>query len=326
MPTYRKRGRRWQAIIRLAGRPPESRTFPTRADAKGWAEDREAALRAGHQGAQGRTVGAAIAHYAAAVAPSHKGARWEQLRLARMRADPIAEVPLEAADAVQIADWRDRRLAVVSVGTVLREWNLLRGVFGEALERRWITANPMQGVRKPIAPPHRDRRISDDEIARLRMALGWPTDQSPIERPSQRIAVMLLVAIETAMRSGEMCGLTWDRVDLEARTVRLPLTKNGTARDVPLSTRAVELLRLLGPGSGSVFQVEDHSRDTLFRKARDAAKIEGLHWHDTRHEAITRLARKLDVLDLARMVGHRDLASLRAYYNPTASEIAQRLG
>lgn len=327
MPTFRKRGRRWQAMVRLAGRPPASRTFATRAEARAWAEDLEESLRRGHEGAGGRIVAAALAHYARTVAPSHRGARWEQLRLARMGLDPLATVPLDSVTAVHVADWRDRRLAQVSAGSVLREWSLLRGVFAEAVERRWIGSNPMQGVRKPASPAGRDRRISDDEIDRLRLALGWSADDIPPERPSQRIAVMLLVAIETAMRSGELCALTWENVDLDARSVRLPVTKNGTARDVPLSTRAIELLGLLGPrAGGAVFGVNDKSRDALFRKARAAAGIEGLHWHDTRHEAITRLARKLDVLDLARMVGHRDLASLRTYYNPTASEIALRLG
>jgi integrase len=66
--------------------------------------------------------------------------------------------------------------------------------------------------------------------------------------------------------------------------------------------------------------------DALFRKCRDRAGIVGLHFHDSRHEAITRLAQRLDVLDLARMVGHRDLKMLQAYYNATAEEIAARLG
>ncbi|WP_282433170.1 tyrosine-type recombinase/integrase [Massilia oculi] len=65
--------------------------------------------------------------------------------------------------------------------------------------------------------------------------------------------------------------------------------------------------------------------DALFRKAKKAAGIEGLTFHDTRHEAITRLAQKLDVLDLARMVGHTNINQLRTYYNPTAEDIASRL-
>ena len=68
------------------------------------------------------------------------------------------------------------------------------------------------------------------------------------------------------------------------------------------------------------------SLDALFRKARDRAMIEGLTFHDSRHEAITRLAGRLDVLELARMVGHRDLRMLMVYYNKTAAELADKLG
>ena len=75
-----------------------------------------------------------------------------------------------------------------------------------------------------------------------------------------------------------------------------------------------------------LFKLESASADTMFRRVRDELGIDGLTFHDTRHEAITRLARKVDVLDLARITGHKDLKSLMIYYNATASELAQRLG
>lgn len=93
-----------------------------------------------------------------------------------------------------------------------------------------------------------------------------------------------------------------------------------------MSRRAAALLALLPRNGESVFGVSDALRDALWRKARKRAEIVGLTFHDLRHEATTRLARKLDVLDLSRMTGHRDLKSLRRYYNPAAEEIADRLG
>ncbi|WP_058048192.1 tyrosine-type recombinase/integrase [Janthinobacterium sp. Ant5-2-1] len=69
----------------------------------------------------------------------------------------------------------------------------------------------------------------------------------------------------------------------------------------------------------------DESRDSLFRKAVTRAGIEGLIFHDARHEAITRLAKKLNILELARMVGHKDIRQLQVYYNETAAEIAKKL-
>ncbi|NPW19253.1 tyrosine-type recombinase/integrase [Pseudomonas aeruginosa] len=114
-----------------------------------------------------------------------------------------------------------------------------------------------------------------------------------------------------------------------SRYVELDKTKNGDARKVPLSSRAVTLFQVLVDAAGkrqNLFTLTSGSADTLFRKVRDRQKIDGLNFHDTRHEATTRLARKLDVLDLARMTGHRDPRSLMVYYNATATEVASRLG
>ena len=126
------------------------------------------------------------------------------------------------------------------------------------------------------------------------------------------------------MRSGEITGLTWDKVG--AKSVHLPRTKNGDYREVPLSKRAREILEEMPRESGMVFNLSPELRDALFRKARDRAKIVDLHFHDTRAEAIWRLSKKLDVMELARMIGHRDLKSLMLYYNTSADELADRLG
>jgi integrase len=87
-----------------------------------------------------------------------------------------------------------------------------------------------------------------------------------------------------------------------------------------------EIIALLPREAATVFDVEPGTRDALFRKARDRAQIEDLHFHDSRAEAIWRLSKKLDVLELARIIGHRDVRSLMIYYQTTADELADRLG
>lgn len=223
--------------------------------------------------------------------------------------------------AQDLSAFRDKRLAVVAVATVRKEMTILRSVF-ESARRDWgmIATNPIGDVKKPPAPPSRDRLFGGDELTRITCQLGY-TDK--VETLQHQVAVALLLAFETAMRSGEIVGLTWPRVHLEARYVSLPETKNGDSRDVPLSTKAVALLKQLqGIDPVQVFTVTDASRDALFRKARDACKIHNLHFHDSRANAITRLAKKLDIHDLARMIGHRDLKSLLIYYRKSASDIA----
>ena len=132
-------------------------------------------------------------------------------------------------------------------------------------------------------------------------------------------------AVETAMRAGEIVGLIHDAIDRDTRVASLPMTRNGTGRKVPLSTAALRLLDALPKTEGPVFGLTSGQIDVLFRQARDAAKLDTLRFHDSRHEAITRLAKKLDVLSLARAVGHKDIKMLMIDYNETAEELARRL-
>ena len=181
-------------------------------------------------------------------------------------------------------------------------------------------------MRRPKESEPRDRLYTDDEIERICLALGFDLgDEQEAETVSQRVAVAFLFAIETAMRAGEICGLL--PRDVVGRVATLLETKNGTKRKVPLSSRAVELLELLPvpKENATVFGITTKSLDTLFRKAKTRAAIEDATFHDSRHLAITRLAKKLNVLDLARMVGHRDLKQLQVYYNETAESMAERL-
>ena len=126
------------------------------------------------------------------------------------------------------------------------------------------------------------------------------------------------------MRSGEILALEWREVG--DKSVTLKATKNGDVRRVPMTARAREIIALLPRTERPVFDLDAGSRDALFRRARDAAGITDLHFHDSRAEAIWRLSKRLDVLELARVIGHRDLKSLMFYYDADADELADRLG
>ena len=144
------------------------------------------------------------------------------------------------------------------------------------------------------------------EIELILKALEYNESEQVISR-RQHIAVAFLFALETAMRQGEIWKIQWQDVNLAKRYVTLPDTKNGTRRDVPLSKRAVELLQKLNfQNSGRAIPFNQDSCATIFRRAVEITGTRDLHFHDTRHTAITRLAKKLPVLDLAWMVGHKD--------------------
>lgn len=322
MATYRKRGHRWRAELYVHGRR-ESGSFTTKAEAVAWATQREAELTGAV--APRKTLRQAMHRYKREVSNTRPGGKWEVIRLAKFERDmEFTDKLISGVTAEDIAGWRDQRLSEVRPGSVLREMGLLRSVFELARrEWKWLHTNPMQDVGRPKRPPHRKRRISDDEASRLALALGYMGGRP--ELASQRVAVAFLLALETGMRSGEILRLRPGNLHLDERWLHIPRSKNGDARDVPLSREAVRLLRLMDPSADPVFGLTDQVRDVLFRQARDAAGIKGMTFHDTRHEATTRLARKMDVLDLARMLGHRDIKSLLIYYNATAQEIAGRL-
>lgn len=294
--------------------------FATKGEAKDWAARQEYLILNGDKIASSQPFGDVLARYASEVSPSKRGARWEVFRLEAMQRDKIAKVAISDLRAEDLADWRDRRSREVMPSSVRREMILLSAVLTQA-RKEWglISGSPMADVRKPQEAPPRERRPSKEELERLALVAG-----SDLSHKTARSYHAFLFAIETGMRAGEIVGLTWDRVDLEERVLVLNLTKNGSKREVPLSSAAVALLEAL-PKMPTVFNLTSMQLASLFRKIRDKAAADGLNFHDSRHEAVTRLSKKLDVLSLAKMIGHRDIKQLMTYYNETASEIARRL-
>jgi len=302
--------------VRLTGFPARSRTFATKGEAAAWGHEAERAAIAGHQPGRG-TLGDAFAKYALEVSPKKRGARWEIVRLAMLGRAPMAAKALSRVTEADIARWRDARLQDVSGASVRREMNLIQSVL-ETARKEWrlIDRNPMADVRKPASPPARRRGVTQAEVDAICAHLTGPVGQD--------VARAFRLAIETGMRAGELLSLDWSRVDLDQRVASLPRTKNGDPREVPLSSAALAILG--SAGRGRVFGISSASLDRLFRKARDKTPFRDVHFHDSRSEAISRLAKKLDVLELARVVGHRDPRSLMAYYRASASELAKKLG
>lgn len=336
MATFRKRGDAWRAeIVRTIDgkRIRLSETFPTKAHAQAWATEKEAELlkvrRTGltHTialpGQDAHTFGEALERYRNEVSPSKRGKRWEQVRIKSLLRDEadMCSIKLPKLTPEHLAAWRDARLQQVSPSTVNRELNIISAVLECARrEWRWIPVNPCRDVRRPSMPRPRQQRISDDDRDAIVASLGFK-NQPPTEK-RQEVAIMFLLSIETGMRSGELVALQWRDIHLPKRFLTIQESKNGHKRDIPLSARAGELLKLMrGLNDDSVFKVGSAERDALFRKYRPA-HLEHINYHDSRHEAVTRLAKKLDVLKLARIIGHRDLKSLMIYYNETAEEMA----
>ena len=266
--------------------------------------------------------------YAEEVSPKKKGGRWEVIRLNALsesfpklfnkRLDNISREDLEAMIAV--------RSESVSNSTINRELNLLSAVFTQGRRWRMMTGKPTADLVRPKDPPHRDRRISEVEIEMILHALSY-SEEAPISMQRQRVAIAFLLAIETAMRQGELCQVPWKDVRLDERFIRIDhsITKTGVGREVPLSAEAVRLINRIPKRGSLMLGVTAGTVSTIFRKAVSDAGIDNLKFHDSRHEATTRLAQRLMVLDLARVTGHRDIRQLMTYYNKNARELADLL-
>ncbi|UEN98435.1 site-specific integrase [Acidiferrobacter thiooxydans] len=180
-------------------------------------------------------------------------------------------------------------------------------------------SNPTEFVRKPKLPQGRDRRLIDDEQIRLLNAA---------QAYGGEIGAIITWAIETAMRRGEIAAMRWEHLDRKDRVLLIPETKNGTPRQVPLSTVALEILDGLPRRmDGRVWGMRPDSISQAFERVCQAAGIEGLTFHDLRHEATSRLFEKgLNPMEVAAITGHKTLQMLKRYTHLKAKDLVGRLG
>jgi len=327
MATFRKRGAyQWQAQVRKKGQPLQSKTFGTRAEAEQWARAIEVEMDQGvfvsRAEAESTTLKELLDRYLAEITPRKKGAASETNRLRALMRLPLARRYVAGIRGMDIACFRDERLRNVTPSTVKRDLVLLGHVF-EVARKEWgvYVHNPVRDIRLPADNRPRDRRLQAGEEARLLEACR--------EARNPWLLSIVQLALETAMRQGELTRLRWEYIDLNRRTAHLPDTKNGEARTVPLSTTAVRVLRTLprslhGPVSPGL--TTEAVKRAYIRAVRRAG-IENLRFHDLRHEATTRLFEKgLNIMEVASITGHKDLRMLRRYTHLKAEDLARKLG
>lgn len=322
----------YRAQIKI-GKARDSGTFRTQREAKAWAATRETELRAQKDTSPGEinTVADAFAKYVVDVSSKKKSEKKEKLRLDAFIRDFPHLAALHMADfkTPQLAEWRDARLKKVSPSSVVRDINLLRNVFITARkEWHWISHHPFDGLKVPLEAPPRDRRVDPwKEVRPLVRALGYVSGQAP-QSKSQEVALTFLVALRTAMRPSEVLQLGKETLDIKRRVATVNHKMQYVTqkpRKIPLTRDAIRLLKPVAH-LDRCFTVDSDSLSALFIKAKKRRMIKGLQFRDTRAEALTRLARKVDVLTLSKISGHKDLEMLsRVYYRESEEDIATRL-
>ena len=326
MASISKRGDyQYQVIVRRKGHPSQTRTFETRAQAQEWARSVESKMDEGRfrdrRGLASITLHKALALYAEKVSPQKAGCATELRRISQLQRHPIAKRDMGSLLARDFTAYRDQRMKEVGPSTVRLELALLSHLYTIAIkEWSWPLTHEVQNVRKPPAPQGRERRLVGDEKERLLAA---------IQRPQARSALWLdacvRLAIETGMRAGELLSLQWHQVNIASGVIRLEKTKNGKRRTVPLTEEAVEMLdRLPRTGARVIAGYYDTpGLDRAFKRACTAAGIDGLRFHDLRHQAATDYAPHMKAQQLAKIMGWKTLGMTMRYYNPTDAELVQ---
>ncbi len=321
MASINKRGNKWQVRICKKGIPTVCKSFSLLKDAQTWARTIELKIERGE--ALGRDkveLGCFLERYQAQVSPTKKGYSQELPRLRAWLSHALAKRDAYSIKPVDIARYRDQRLAEGKANSTIRiELSLLSAVFKHA-KHEWgysNLVNPVADIKRPAPSKGRDRRLEGRELEALLN-----------ETKGTYMGPLILLAIETAMRAGEIASLKWENINLIKRIAVLPDTKNGDKRIVPLSSKAIEILNALDKDGLNVFQLRSSYVITdVFRRAAKRAGISGLRFHDLRHEAVSRLFEKrLNVMEVASISGHRSLQMLQRYTHLRAEELALRLG
>lgn len=334
MATLRKRNGKWQVQVRRTGHAPRAQSFLNKADARQWARQVEAELDGAFlsydpKALQRTTVRELLIRYRDTVTCNKRGHGPEAKRIDVFLRQEWAAFPLANATPQVFSRYRDARLKLAKPGTVIRELGLLHSIF-ETGRKDWgipLTANPLAQIKKPKAPQGRTRRLEAGELDKL--LDGCATSRNDWLRPS------ILFAIETGMRRGEILSIRWQDHDPGSSTLRIPHTKNGFARCIPLTERAKEILQdRRKPASRSedlVFPVSANALRLAWercksRLAKTYPEIASLRFHDLRHEAISRFFELgLNVPEVALISGHRDPRMLFRYTHLRAEDIVYRL-
>jgi integrase len=158
--------------------------------------------------------------YKQEVTPLKRGAKREAEGIDFMTRQKIAGYSMVTLTPAVVAAYRDERLKTVGAGTIISELSILSGIISHARKEWGVpTPNPCVLVRKPATPQGRSRLLTEDEEERLLHELR------PIKRRSPWMVPIVVLALETAMRRGELLAMQWQHLNLESQTVFLPMTK-----------------------------------------------------------------------------------------------------
>lgn len=313
MATIRKRQRRYQVQVRRNGFPTASRTFSSRQSAEKWAAEIELEILSGNvpRPRSRITFSEALSLYLCHKCDSRTKSLGKRCR------EDLGAYYLDNLTPKVLSDWRDSMLAKGKANqTVRHHLGLVSVVFGHAIRRLHVYAgpNPVQQVEKPsVAHTGRTRVLSPAEVNSL------------IEGLSKPLRAYILLAYETGMRRGEIERIERPHLDIQNRTLLIPITKTGKPRCIPLSEPAIGwVLDLLAETDRATLNGDYVHR--IFSQRANQLGLRDVRFHDLRHSAVTRLfERGLGHFEVAAISGHTTMQMLSRYTHISVTHLHQKL-
>jgi integrase len=327
--------RRYQVKVRLKGHPAQAATFRRKHEALRWAQSTEAALRERRYfkaaESERRTVGEVLDRYLAEILPTKSGSRKQRGQFLWWR-EELGQLTLADLSPALVAECRDRLAQgntpsgrPASPATQVRYLAALGHALAVAIrEWGWLEDNPVKKVRRPKEPGGRVRFLSEEE--RTALLAACRRSRNPLLYP------LVVLALATGARLGELLSLRWADMDLTRGVARLARTKNGESRTLPLTGHALAVLKdraaLCRSDTALVFPSEQGRTPASLRKPWERALAEAgvanFRFHDLRHTAASYLAMTgATPTDIAAVLGHKTLAMVKRYAHLSDQHVSQ---
>ena len=322
-----KTGISYQAKIRLKGYPPQSESFRRLTDAKKWVIQTESAILEGRHfktaESKKRTFNDLMARYYSDILPNYSSKeQGERKSKLDWWCRGIGHYVLADTTPSVISDYK--KTLVRSPATIDKYLRNLSHVFTFAVnELEWIEQNPVRKVKSPKLPRGRVRFLSDEEREQLLDACR--------ESDNKMLYVIVVLALSTGMRQGEIMNLKWPDVDLNQAFLILHETKNDERRRVSISGHALETLKEYSKvrrlDSELVFSGRTGKPAEIRKpwlKALEVGQIDNFKFHDLRHSAASYLAMNgASLAEIAEVLGHKTLQMVKRYAHLSESHTSK---
>jgi integrase len=315
MATLRIHGKKWQSIIRIVGRPILAKSFQSKTDAKRWANETELKIRREDSGVakiKFPSFKDISLRYLNEVSVHKKCQRDERYTINSLGREAWSEYPINKITPLIIGRYRDKQREVVKDNTINRKLDVISTIY-TTCRKEWgyPVVNPVLSIRRPKMPEPLTRRLSDREINLLLKG----------NRTSEQLRTIIELALETAMRQGEILRIHPEHI--KGNTLFIPIAKT-KPRTIPLTKRALEILKY----ATLPFNIKQDQLTKQFKRLCNHYGIKDVRFHTLRKQSLTDFmkVKKLDVPSTMLIAGHSDPRMLlRIYNNLKVEDVAKKL-